>query len=849
MLQVQHICKQYTTGKLVQKALDNVSLNFRNNEFVAILGPSGSGKTTLLNMIGGLDHYDSGDLIINGISTKKYKDRDWDSYRNHTVGFVFQSYNLIPHQTIQSNVELALTISGIGKSERKKRAREALAQVGLAGQEDKRPNQLSGGQMQRVAIARALVNDPNILLADEPTGALDSDTSVQVMDLLREVAKDRLVIMVTHNPELAQQYATRTIELRDGKIQSDTDPFLPDVEALEPPAHKNMGKAAMSFLTALALSFNNLRTKKARTFLTAFAGSIGIIGIALILSISNGINNYIDSEEQDMLYLYPLEIRKAGLDISSLMTPEIMGMGGASTSGNSKDGKVDVTKSVTAIFSSTQSNDVKEVKKYLESGKSGIDSHVRAIEYTYNVTPQIYSQNADSIRQVNPDTSFDNMGLSSRSSMGSMISAMMNTEVFYAMPKEEKLYTERYDVKAGRWPENRNECVLVLSIEGKISDQLAYTLGLRDYAELDDMIGEFTAGKDVSVPEDFGTYSYDKILGKTFKVINKSDCYEYDEQYQLWKDKTDDEAYMKQLVAEGEDLKIVGIVQSLSENAGGVLSNGINYPESLTQHVIEQAKNSVIVKDQMNRPDTNVFTNESFGAKDSEGGFDLMIMRELTGGLYFGERSTREIDGVMTACDTLTYNEEEIRRIAKRGFDIAAKRRKKVTSVDKANVLDSSRLWRSVVEEVAKEYPEVTLEHMLVDNCAMQLVKDPAQFDVILTENMFGDILSDEASMVTGSIGMLSSASLNETKFGLYEPSGGSAPDIAGKGIANPIATILSAAMMLRFTFDLDREADAIEEAVQRVLRDGYRTIDIMSEGSIQINTREMGDRICAYIQ
>ena len=629
MLQVQHICKQYTTGKLVQKALDDVSLNFRDNEFVAILGPSGSGKTTLLNMIGGLDHYDSGDLIINGISTKKYKDRDWDSYRNHTVGFVFQSYNLIPHQTIQSNVELALTISGIGKGERKKRAREALAKVGLAGQEDKRPNQLSGGQMQRVAIARALVNDPDILLADEPTGALDSDTSVQVMDLLREVAKDRLVIMVTHNPELAQQYATRTIELRDGKIRSDTDPFLPDVEAMEPPAHKNMGKAAMSFLTALALSFNNLRTKKARTFLTAFAGSIGIIGIALILSISNGINNYIDSEEQDMLYLYPLEIRKAGLDIASLMTPEAMGMGGSSEDDDSKDGKVDVTKSVTALFSSTQSNDVKEAKKYLESGNSGIDSQVRSIEYIYNVTPQIYSQNDDSIRQVNPDTSFDNMGLSSRSSMGSMISAMMNTEVFYAMPKEEKLYTERYDVKAGRWPENRNECVLVLSTEGKISDQLAYTLGLRDYAELDDMIEEFTAGKDVSVPEDFGTYSYDKILGKTFKVINKSDCYEYDEQYQLWKDKSDDEAYMKQLVADGEDLKIVGIVQSQSENAGGVLSNGINYPESLTQHVIDQAKNSDIVKDQMNRPDINVFTNEAFGSKDSEGGLDLTSLFQM----------------------------------------------------------------------------------------------------------------------------------------------------------------------------------------------------------------------------
>ncbi len=448
MLQIKHICKEYRTGSLVQKALDDVSLNLRDNEFVAILGPSGSGKTTLLNIIGGLDRYDSGDLIINGISTRKYKDRDWDSYRNHTIGFVFQSYNLIPHQTILANVELALTISGIGKSERRQRAQKALEQVGLGDQVHKRPSQLSGGQMQRVAIARALVNDPDILLADEPTGALDSETSIQVMDLLKQVAKDRLVVMVTHNPELAQTYATRIVNLRDGRIRSDSNPFEIDETTLEEPEHRNMGKSSMSFLTALSLSFNNLRTKKARTLLTSFAGSIGIIGIALILALSNGVNAYIKSIETDTLAEYPLQIQSTGLDLSSMMG----GAAGAVPRSEGKYRRCSVIQMVTNMFSTMDSNDLKSLKAYLDSGESGIEKYTNAIEYSYSVTPQIYRLEDSSVRQVHPDSSFEELGLGSSTGSNSMMSAMMSTDVFYEMPENTELYQGQYDVKAGRWP-------------------------------------------------------------------------------------------------------------------------------------------------------------------------------------------------------------------------------------------------------------------------------------------------------------------------------------------------------------------------------------------------------------
>ena len=617
MLQIKDIHKEYRTGNLVQRALDGVSLSLRDNEFVAILGPSGSGKTTLLNIIGGLDRYDSGDLIINGISTKKYKDRDWDSYRNHTIGFVFQSYNLIPHQTVLANVELALTISGVSKSERRRRAKEALEKVGLGAQIHKKPSQMSGGQMQRVAIARALVNDPEILLADEPTGALDSDTSVQVMDLLQEVAKERLVVMVTHNPELAQLYATRIVTVKDGRILSDTDPFVIDSESMAPPVHKNMGKSSMSFFTALSLSFQNLKTKKARTLLTSFAGSIGIIGIALILSISNGVDKYITNMEEETLSEYPLQIQSTGVDLTSMM------MGAATAQSGKKDGEVGVAQMVTNMFSKMNSNDLESLKVYLDSNESSISKYANSVEYTYSVSPQIFLENEKNIRQVNPDKSFSAMGLGSGSS-NSIMSSTMSTDVFHEMPEDADLYKDQYDVKAGRWPENYKECVLVLTSQGDISDFLQYTLGLRDGKELDDMVQKFMAEEAVETPENEGPYTYDEILGKKFKLVNSTDYYEYDEEYKVWKDKSDNSSYMKKLVKNGEDLTIVGIVQPVEGATASMLTAGICYTPELTKHVIEKAASSEIVKQQLADEKINVFTGEEFGKEDNENSkFDM----------------------------------------------------------------------------------------------------------------------------------------------------------------------------------------------------------------------------------
>lgn len=619
MLQIKNIRKEYKTGDLVQKALDGVSLNLRDNEFVAILGPSGSGKTTLLNIIGGLDRYDSGDLIINGISTKKYKERDWDSYRNHTIGFVFQSYNLIPHQTLLANVELALTISGISKAERKKRAQEALARVGLGEQVHKKPSQLSGGQMQRVAIARALVNNPDIVLADEPTGALDSETSIQVMELLQEVARDRLVVMVTHNPELAQQYATRIVNLRDGKIRSDTDPFEVDEKTLKEPEHKNMGKSSMSFLTALSLSFNNLRTKKARTLLTSFAGSIGIIGIASILALSTGVNTYIHSVEEETLSEYPLQIQSTGFNFASSMMISAGGSGEA----QEESGDVNVIQMVTDMFSTMGSNDLEALKEYLDHGDSGIDQYVSAIEYSYDSVPQIYREDGDSIRQVNPDQSFSALGLGSGSSANSMMSSMMSTDVFYEMPENESLYKDQYEVMAGRWPENYNECVVVLTSSGGISDFMLYTLGLRDAMELDEMIQQFIDEEEVDTPDHIGSYTYEDILGTTFKVVNRADYYQYDSQYQVWTDKTDNDEYMKELVQNGEDLKVVGVVQPAKDANAVSLTTGIGYTKDLSRHVAEEAENSEIVQQQLQNPDVDVFTNEAFGEESGQRDLDM----------------------------------------------------------------------------------------------------------------------------------------------------------------------------------------------------------------------------------
>ena len=640
MLQIKQIYKEYKTGNLVQKALDGVSLNLRDNEFVAILGPSGSGKTTLLNIIGGLDRYDSGDLIINGISTKKYKDRDWDSYRNHTIGFVFQSYNLIPHQTVLSNVELALTISGVSKAERKKRAQKALEQVGLGQQLHKKPNQMSGGQMQRVAIARALVNDPEILLADEPTGALDSETSVQVMELLKQVARDRLVVMVTHNPELAEAYATRIVNLKDGKIRSDSCPFEIEESSLGSPVHKSMGRTSMSFLTALSLSFQNLGTKKARTLLTSFAGSIGIIGIALILSLSNGVNAYIKSIEEDTLSEYPLQIQSTAMNLSSMMFDP----GSARVEGDS--GEIGVTRVLASMFSTVDSNDLEALKLYFDSGESGIENYAKAVEYTYDVDPQIYRLDGNHIRQVNPDGSFSALGIGSGSD--SFMSSFMSTDVFYQMPENTDLFQEQYEIKAGRWPEKYNECVVALTSGGSVSDFLLYTLGLRDADELDAMISQFLSEEKVEVPADIRPYGYDEMIGIAFKLVNAADYYEYDADYDLWRDKSDDEAYMRELVAEGEDITVVGVVQPSDDAVAAMLSPGIAYPAALTEHVMEQAASSQIVLEQLADPGTNVLTGNSFGDEEGESGFQLeslfTVDEEALGRAFGLYQSAFEID-------------------------------------------------------------------------------------------------------------------------------------------------------------------------------------------------------------
>ena len=615
MLKLKQINKEYKTGELVQHALNNVSLNLRDNEFVAILGPSGSGKTTLLNIIGGLDRYDSGDLIINGISTKKYTDRDWDSYRNHTIGFVFQSYNLIPHQTVLGNVELALTISGVSKAERRRRAAAALEQVGLGNQLHKHPSEMSGGQMQRVAIARALVNNPDILLADEPTGALDSETSIQVMELLKEVARDRLVVMVTHNPELAEQYATRIVTLKDGVICSDSMPYEPEDEAAAAaPVHRNMGHSSMSLLTSLSLSFNNLLTKKARTLLTAFAGSIGIIGIALILSLSNGVNHYISETERSTLASYPLQISSSGMDLTSLLDPSTHADALGSTP--APEGMVTVRQMLAQLNIGAATNDLRSLKAYLDSDACSIRDNA-TVEYTYNASPLIYRQDADgTVQKLNPDTTFTDLA-GQNTSVSSLLTSVSSPHVFGEMAETPALYEDQYDVKAGRWPEKYNELVLVLSANGSISDYALYAMGMRDQAELDKMLQQYASNQLVDLPDDYGTYAYEDFLGKTFRLVNKADCYTYDAERKLWLNKQADADYMQQVVADSEELTVVGVVQPKADATSAILYTGLDYLHELTYHVIDQAADSTIVRQQLADPDTNVLTGEPFGAAGS----------------------------------------------------------------------------------------------------------------------------------------------------------------------------------------------------------------------------------------
>ena len=633
MLELKEISKKYVTQSFTQVALDSVSLAFRDNEFVAVLGPSGSGKTTMLNVIGGLDHFDSGDLLIDGISTKDFHDRDWDAYRNNRIGFVFQSYNLIPHQTILENVELALTLTGVGHAERRQRAREALEKVGLGEHANKRPSQLSGGQMQRVAIARALINDPEIVLADEPTGALDSTTSVQVMDLLKEVARDRLVIMVTHNPELAYQYATRIVNLADGKITHDSDPF--DVTKAQRREAKPTRKTSMSFLTALGLSARNLMTKKGRTAMTAFAGSIGIIGIAAILALSNGVNNYIKKVEEDTLSSYPLTISRQDYDLSAMMD----GHGSAASndagaqdteSAPKKTDKIPVVTAVKDMFASVKSNDMTSLKKWLDAGGDGIDEDVNAIQYNYGVTPIVYRAGTgdESPVKLVPNAMTAAMsGGASSAATASMSS--MGTDVFNEMIDDQRLLDSQYGVVAGHWPTSANEAVLVLSSRGTVGDYTLYSIGALDIDQLNDLVASaMTADGEVETPDTDVDFTYDDALSTTFKILSPSDVYRKNVETGIWTDMSDDADFMASKVDSGIDLRIVGVVKPSDTANSSALSPGIAYTHALTLQLMDRAANSQIVQEQLAHPDTDVFTGKTFDELQGEAkqGVDLDSM-------------------------------------------------------------------------------------------------------------------------------------------------------------------------------------------------------------------------------
>lgn len=623
MLELNGIRKTYVTGTTSVEALKGIDLKFRDSEFVSILGQSGCGKTTLLNIIGGLDKYTSGDLKINGRSTKDFKDRDWDAYRNNSIGFVFQSYNLIPHQTVLSNVELALTLSGVSKAERRQRATEALEKVGLKEQIHKKPNQMSGGQMQRVAIARALVNDPDILLADEPTGALDTQTSIQIMDLLKEISKDRLIIMVTHNPELATQYSTRIIRLLDGTITDDSNPYNGEDDNIttktdeDSLTDKKSGKTkkkktSMSFFTALSLSLNNLMTKKTRTILTAFAGSIGIIGIALILSISNGIQNYIDRVQRDTLSSYPIQLQKESVDVSS-MIENMMG---------NKDKNVDhdkdkiysnniMTDMVNSMVAEVNSNNLKAFKSYLENHKSDVDGYISDIQYSYDVPLYIYSTDtSDGVTQLNPSSVMENMYGMSVSGDGMMSAGMQNTSVWSRLFDNRQMLDEQYDLIAGSWADNYNEVMLVVDENNEIDDYTLYSLGFKDPAEVKKIFKNVMAGNSYETEET--QYTYDEVLDKKFKLVLPTDLYRYNDTLGIWEDASHDDEYMTTVVNNAEEVKIAGIIRKNPDAASVSVSSGVAYTKDLMPHIIDKVNETQIVKQQLADPEKDVFTGMSF---------------------------------------------------------------------------------------------------------------------------------------------------------------------------------------------------------------------------------------------
>ena len=634
MLELNDIKKDYVSGSTTVSALKGINLRFRDCEFVSILGQSGCGKTTMLNIIGGLDKYTSGDLKINGVSTKNYKDRDWDFYRNNSIGFVFQSYNLIPHQTVLSNVELALTLSGVSKAERKKRAIEALEKVGLGEQIHKKPNQMSGGQMQRVAIARALVNNPDILLADEPTGALDTETSIQIMELLKEISKDRLIIMVTHNPELAKDYSTRIVRLLDGVITDDSDPYsLEDMEAdirakeaakvkTSEKKIKKSGKkqkTSMSFFTALSLSFNNLMTKKTRTILTAFAGSIGIIGIAMILSISNGIQLYIDRVQRDTLSSYPITLQAEAIDISSMVSSMTGNSDSEEHEDKSKIYSNDIMGDmINTMVKEVKSNNLSEFKKYIENGSSDIKSYVSDIQYSYDVPLNIYMKDtSNGVEQLNPGTMFDSIygegATSTSSSMSSRMGMGMfsNSSVWNQLLGNQQVLDEQYDVLAGHWPENFNEVVLVADKNNEVDDYTLYSLGLKDPEEVRTLFKKMMVGESYETKKDI-SYTFDEILDTEFKLVMPTDMYKYNDVTGTWDDYSKDDKYMTNVVNNGTDIKVCGIIRPNDDAVSTSLSSGIGYTAKLTEYIIEEVKNSEIAKAQLADTSVDVFTGVPF---------------------------------------------------------------------------------------------------------------------------------------------------------------------------------------------------------------------------------------------
>ena len=665
MLQLKNITKNYLSGDTEVKALKGIDLEFRESEFVSILGPSGCGKTTLLNIIGGLDRYTTGDLIINDKSTKEFKDKDWDTYRNHSIGFVFQNYNLIPHQTVLANVELALTISGVSKEERRKRAKEVLEKVGLGDQLNKKPNQMSGGQMQRVAIARALVNDPDILLADEPTGALDSQTSIQVMEILKEIANDRLIIMVTHNPDLAEKYSTRIIKLLDGKVTDDSNPYEASKRDLDKARTKKekSGKASMKFGTAVRLSLNNLMTKKGRTFLTSFAGSIGIIGIALIMSLSHGMQSYIDKVEEDTLSSYPLTIQEATIDMSSMMEA-MMGDGEGE---EHEEGKIYsraiVNEILETVSTKIQTNNLEAFKEFLEGDETDIKNYINAIQYSYNLDLNIYKQDDEgNIQQVNPSIVFEKLGFgdmiqAEKESASMMGGGMMMTEtnVWTEMLDNEELVQGQYDVVAGKWPEKYNEVVLIVDENNEISDYTLYSLGIKDAKELSDSMEKIKNGEELKAPEEMESYTYEDILNYKFKVVLNTDYYK--KAGNAWQDMSEDSSYMKEVVKNAEDISIVGIIKPNSETVASSGSGMIGYNKELKEYVINKINESEIVKEQKANPEINVFTGLEFPEnKDTEFDFSKISNEQK---MYMASLSQEELAELMqtyTANAKATYD-------------------------------------------------------------------------------------------------------------------------------------------------------------------------------------------------